>query len=749
MHKARRCRCRFQARASDVPPGMWMMFVIDDAGVPSEAKMVRVNVAPTLNTSVVPVLTSPGNQTSVVGTGVDLPLTATDPNGDPLRWSASGLPPGLGIDPTSGRISGTPSAAGVFTCGDRGERRLQQREHHHHVDRQRPGARWCLNPPSAAAPSASGSAASFTASASGQGVMYSWDFGDGTPVTDWSPVSGTDHVFTRAGVFYVTVTARDSFGGEQRRTIIHNAYLPTTASAPTMSSNLALETRSGANARLWAVNPDNDTVSVFDAVTRAKLAEITVGAAPRTLALTPNGSAMWVVNKRAATISVISTALAGGRRKRSRCRAHRRRMASRWPAHSQRGPGRARRHRHAAQARRRQRRHARQRVGGPEPAPRGGVGRRRQRLRVALHHAAAAGRRHGQRADRGQRCAVGGEVVVVGTASMAVAAHHRAGAQLQRPTPRTRAAACPTTSARRRSRPTARRPSCRASRTTSCAAPAATASALNFQNTVRAISSRIDLATQREDLSTRIDHDNASMASAAAFDPLGVYLFVALETSREVAVLDAHARHQLMRIDVGRAPQGVVVSPDRRTLYVHNFMDRTIGVFDLTPMIQQGLADGHTAGHAERGGHREADAPPCCSGKQFFYDARDTRLARDRYMSCASCHNDGGHDGRVWDLTHAGEGLRNTISLRGRAGAQGFLHWSNNFDEVQDFEGQIRTLAGGTGPDDRRAVQHRHAQPAAGHREGRRVSRSRCAGGLRGLAERVRPEPGATEPAVR
>jgi mono/diheme cytochrome c family protein len=84
-------------------------------------------------------------------------------------------------------------------------------------------------------------------------------------------------------------------------------------------------------------------------------------------------------------------------------------------------------------------------------------------------------------------------------------------------------------------------------------------------------------------------------------------------------------------------------------------------------------------------------------GKQHFYDARDTRLARDRYISCASCHNDGGHDGRVWDLTGFGEGLRNTISLRGRAGAEGFLHWSNNFDEVQDFEGQIRNLSGGSG----------------------------------------------------
>jgi len=51
----------------------------------------------------------------------------------------------------------------------------------------------------------------------------------------------------------------------------------------------------------------------------------------------------------------------------------------------------------------------------------------------------------------------------------------------------------------------------------------------------------------------------------------------------------------------------------------------------------------------------------------------------------------------VWDMTGNGEGLRNTINLRGRSAGQGFQHWSNNFDEIQDFEGQIRTLAPGTG----------------------------------------------------
>ena len=48
-------------------------------------------------------------------------------------------------------------------------------------------------------------------------------------------------------------------------------------------------------------------------------------------------------------------------------------------------------------------------------------------------------------------------------------------------------------------------------------------------------------------------------------------------------------------------------------------------------------------------------------------------------------------------MTGLGEGLRNTVALNGRAGGQGFLHWSANFDEVQDFEGQIRALAVGTG----------------------------------------------------
>jgi lysophospholipase L1-like esterase len=63
--------------------------------------------------NVAPVVTSPGNQSGTVGVAVSLSIAASDADGDPLAYSASGLPAGLTINASSGRISGTPSAAGT------------------------------------------------------------------------------------------------------------------------------------------------------------------------------------------------------------------------------------------------------------------------------------------------------------------------------------------------------------------------------------------------------------------------------------------------------------------------------------------------------------------------------------------------------------------------------------------------------------------------------------------------------------
>jgi hypothetical protein len=129
-------------------------------------------------------------------------------------------------------------------------------------------------------------------------------------------------------------------------------------------------------------------------------------------------------------------------------------------------------------------------------------------------------------------------------------------------------------------------------------------------------------------------------------------------------------------------------------------------------------------------------------GKQIFSSSADARMARDGYLSCAVCHLDGGSDERVWDFTDRGEGLRNTISLRGRGGlAHGPVHWTANFDEIQDFEHDIRDLFGGTGfmsdadfhEDDRDA-------PLGGPKSGRSVELDALAAYVSSL-DRPHPSP--------
>jgi hypothetical protein len=61
-----------------------------------------------------PTITDPGPQTSAEGASVSLQIQASDPDADPLTYTAAGLPAGLSIGGTSGTISGT---LGYATAG--------------------------------------------------------------------------------------------------------------------------------------------------------------------------------------------------------------------------------------------------------------------------------------------------------------------------------------------------------------------------------------------------------------------------------------------------------------------------------------------------------------------------------------------------------------------------------------------------------------------------------------------------------
>jgi hypothetical protein len=144
-------------------------------------------------------------------------------------------------------------------------------------------------------------------------------------------------------------------------------------------------------------------------------------------------------------------------------------------------------------------------------------------------------------------------------------------------------------------------------------------------------------------------------------------------------------------LDVGFSPEGLALSADDRFLFVNATLSRELVVYDVTsfdampvPIARVPLVE------------REPLSAEVLRGKQLFHDAFDERLARESYIACGHCHRDGLDDRRVWDFTDRGEGLRNTIALVGRAGAAP-IHWSGNFDEVQDFEHDIRNAFGGTG----------------------------------------------------
>jgi hypothetical protein len=205
----------------------------------------------------------------------------------------------------------------------------------------------------------------------------------------------------------------------------------------------------------------------------------------------------------------------------------------------------------------------------------------------------------------------------------------------------------------------------------------------------------------------RIDADNADSPSALVFSPRGNYVFAAMQGNNLVSVFDDLAvrsgggRSSVARLETGQAPRGLAWDSATDSLWVQNFLSRDLTRINTTSF----LASGDRSLPTEHFSSTLFEPLPAdvLAGKQIFFFAGNhpegvNEISFEGYVSCASCHLDGGHDGRTWDFTQRGEGLRNTHDLRGRAGMQhGNVHWTGNFDEIQDFALEIIADFGGLG----------------------------------------------------
>lgn len=149
--------------------------------------------------------------------------------------------------------------------------------------------------------------------------------------------------------------------------------------------------------------------------------------------------------------------------------------------------------------------------------------------------------------------------------------------------------------------------------------------------------------------------------------------------------------------NAGKNPLGIVVNSIGSKAYVMNYISRNVSVIDLaTDSVVKVI--------------KTTDLPPAGSqveqlhvGAEMFFSARGVfdggkvdRLSSEGWQNCASCHPGGLTDGVIWRF---GAGPRKSVPLNGtwsplNPDDQRILNYSAIFDELEDFELNIRNVSG-------------------------------------------------------
>lgn len=509
----------------------------------------------------------------------------------------------------------------------------------------------------------------------GQALEHSWNFGDGSASTAYAAGVDATHTYTTPGNH--VVTARTRMSGQTYSTAasaVQVIHRPIPAQGPSRSSTIAYDV---ANGKVWTVNPDNGSVSGIRTSDTTRIHEVTAGTAPKSLALGSNNT-LWVANSKSASLSVLDRTSGA--------------VLQTYPL-------------------------------PPGSVPQGVVVHPTQpRAYVSWEGTGEVAEIDTANGAILRRVAVGpwprslaldpiegtlwvsrfispedaGKVTAIDLASFTTSSVVNLAPVLDADAA-TGGMGLPNYLGSLAISPDYSDLYVPAKKDNIYRGTRRNGLNLTFEHAVRSMASSISLPDRKETVSRRLDFDNSDFVTALVYSPNGNQVFFVSSGSSFIWVIDAYGGGEPFSIGTGGlAPDGLAISPDGSRLYVHNFMSRNVTVL-ATSAVCSGFCGISPLQAIVPTVTTDALPANVLLGKQLFYNSEDPRLSSDSYMSCASCHLDGGQDGRVWDFSGLGEGFRNTIDLNGHGAGHGPLHWSANFDEVQDFEGQIRGLGGGSG----------------------------------------------------
>lgn len=153
----------------------------------------------------------------------------------------------------------------------------------------------------------------------------------------------------------------------------------------------------------------------------------------------------------------------------------------------------------------------------------------------------------------------------------------------------------------------------------------------------------------------------------------------------------------------GKNPLGIAVTGDGTRAYVANFVSGNVSIVNLeTDKVAQVF---QTSALPVSGSKDEE----VLVGAEMFFSSRghfnrpsgttvstDERLSAEGWQNCASCHFNGWTDGVIWSF---GSGPRKSVNLAGSFNPQNreqqkILNYSAIFDEIEDFELNIRNVSG-------------------------------------------------------